>query len=128
MLDDDDRGPLVGEGAQERQQSFGRGRIQVGERLIHDEQPRPHHEDGGHRQELPLPARQGRGLAPEQCFDPGLGGHLADPLRDLVAWHPEVLGPERQLRIDRRPDDLLGRVLQHGSRRSARCRAASDRW
>ena len=115
MLDDDDRGSLVGQCAQERQQAFGRGRIQVGERLVDDEQPRPHHEDGGHRQELPLAARQGRGLAPEQGSIPAWLGDLADPVRDLVAWHAEVLGPERQLRLDHRADDLLGRVLEHGA-------------
>ena len=44
--------------------------------------------------------------------------------RDLVARHAQVLRPEGELRLDRGPDDLLGRVLEDGPDGRRRYRGA----
>ena len=113
VLDDHDGAALVGERSQQRQQALGRRRIEIRERLVDHEQARAQHQDPGHGEQLSLAARQRARLATEQPVDAGLVGDLADPFADLLARDAEVLRPERQLRLDRRPDDLLGRVLQH---------------
>ena len=54
--------------------------IEVGQRLVDHVQARSHHEDRRPREELPLAAREGRGLATQERLDAGLGGDLADAL------------------------------------------------
>ena len=73
-----------------------------------------HHQDPGDGEELALAAGQRGGLPAEQRLDAGRRGDRVDPAADLGSLDPEVLGSERQLRFDRRPDDLLGRILQDG--------------
>ena len=103
--------------AEQGQEPFRGRRIEIRERLVDDEQARPQHQDPGDGQELTLPAREGAGLAAEQLLDPGLLGDLADPVPDLLAGNAKVLRSEGQLGLDRRTDDLLRRVLQHGADR-----------
>ena len=117
VLDDDDRAALVGQVAEQGQQPLGGRRVEVGQGLVDDEDPRPEHEDAGHREELALAAGQGRRLATEQVLDPGAGRHVADPLADLLARHAPVLGAEGELGLDHRADDLLGRILEDGADR-----------
>ena len=124
VLDDDDRAALVGQVAQQCQQPFRGGRVEVGERLVDDVQPRPHHQDAGHRQELPLAAGQRAGLATEQRLDPGLLDDLADPVADLArAARP---GSPARTRAPPRPSRRRSAWPGPAARcrSSARCRAA----
>ena len=113
VLDDEHRVALVRQGPQDGQQPLGGGWIEIRQRLVDDVEAGPHHQDPGHGEELSLAAGERARLAAEQWLDPGLGGDLAQSDQHLVPWHGQVLGPERQLGFDRRPDDLLGRVLEH---------------
>ena len=114
VLDDDDRVAPVRQGSEDVEQALGGRRIEVGERLVDDVQPGLHHQDPGHRQQLALAARQGRRLAAEEGLDPGAVGDVPDAVADLLARDAHVLRTERQLGLDRGPDDLLGRILEDG--------------
>ena len=112
VLDDDDRVAVVREIAQDIEQAFGGRWIEVGQRLVDHVQPRLHHEDPGHREQLAFAAGQGRRLAAQDRLDAGSGGDLADPVPDLGPRDAHVLRTERQLRLHGGPDDLLGRILE----------------
>ncbi len=113
VLDDDHRVAGVGEHPQARKEALRGHRIEVRQRLVDDVQAGLHHQDPGHREQLPLAARQLRGHATAQALEPGPRHDPVDPVADDRALDAEVLGTERELRLDRRPDDLLGRILQH---------------
>ena len=49
---------------------------------------------------------------------PAASETVADPAPDLLTRHAQVLRPEGHLRLDRRADDLLGRILEHRADRS----------
>ncbi len=114
MLDDDDRIAVVREVAEDREQSRGGRRVEVGEWLINHVQPGLHHQDPGDGDELALPAGQGTRLAADQGLDARACCDVAEPRAHLVARRPEVLRPEGHLGLDGRADDLLARVLEHG--------------
>ena len=118
VLDDHDRVALVGQVPEEAEQPLRGGRVEVGERLVDDVQARLHHQDSGRRDELPLPAGQGRGLAALEGADLRPVDDRPDPVADLGAVDPEVLRAEGELGLDGRADDLLGRVLEHRPDRS----------
>ena len=115
VLDDDHGAALVGHPTQDGQQLRGGRGVQVGQRLVHDIELRPHHQDATHGHQLTLTARQRGRLPARQVSDAGPLEDLADPVADGLAGHGHVLGPEGQLRLDRRADDLSCRVLQDGA-------------
>ena len=114
VFDDDDPVARIGQPSQQLEQASRRRRIEVRQWLVHDVEPRLHHEDPGGRDELPLAARQCGGLPVEECPDPGVVEDPAEPCPDLFPRQPEVLRPERELGLDGSPDDLLGRILEDG--------------
>ena len=115
MLDDDDGAALVGELAEERQETERGRRIEIGKRFVDDVDRRLHHQDPGGRDQLALAAGQSRGLAPGEIGDAGPIHDAANASHDLGPRDPEVLGAERELRLDGRAHDLLGRILKDGA-------------
>ncbi|GIW20667.1 MAG: hypothetical protein KatS3mg065_0963 [Chloroflexota bacterium] len=115
VLDDDDGTSLVGQSAEDGDEAIGRGRVEVRQRLVEDEDVGLHHEDAGHGDELPLAPREGRRFAPDEVLDGRPACHRAQAAPDLGRREAKVLGAEGELRLDRRPDDLAGRVLEDGS-------------
>ena len=82
-------------------------RVEVRERLVHQERLRLAHDRPPHRDALPLPARERRRLAVEQLLEPERLRDLVDAplplrLRQLLQLEPEgeVL-PHRHVRIER---------------------------
>ena len=124
VLDDHDRLALVGELAERREEPGRRRRVEVGERLVDDEQPRPQHQDPGDREQLPLAAGELGRLPPQRGARSGPAGRPRR-IRSRISSRaiPRFSGPNASSALDRRPDDLLGRVLEHGpdgQRRSSR--------
>ncbi len=115
VLDDDHGAALVGHPPQDGQQLRGGRGVQVGQWLVHDVELRPHHQDAAHGHQLTLTARQRGRLPARQVTDAGPLEDLADPVADGLPGHRQVLGPEGQLRLDRRTDDLSRRILQDGA-------------
>ena len=114
VLDDDDGVALVGQGPQDPQEARGGRRIQVRQGLVDDVDPGLEHQDAGHREELPLAAREGRRLPAQEHPDPGPVGHVAEAPADVLPLDAQVLGPEGELGLDGGADDLLGGILEDG--------------
>ena len=117
MFDEDDRVPGLREVAQDPEQ-MGRGlRIQIGQRLVDDEELRVEHERTRDGHQLALAAGQRRRVPSLEVRGPCLLDDGVDPRGDLGLLDAEVLGTEGELRIDRRTDDLFRRVLEHRAHR-----------
>ena len=128
VLDDDDGVALVGEAPQGREEPRGGRRVEVGERLVDDVQARLEHQDAGHREELALAAGQAAVSRPSSASMPGRRRRPRGSGRRISpAVHAEVLRAEGELGLDRRADDLPGRILEHRADAAARSRAASAR-
>ena len=76
-------------------------RVEVGERLVHQERLRLPHEGSAHRDPLSLPTGERARLALQEVGDLERLGRLADPSRDLLLRELPVPQPEREVVLDR---------------------------
>ena len=88
-------------------------RVEVGRRLIEQEQPGPHGEHTRQGEALLLAAREVRGGAVERHRKTDLIETVAHALPDLVAGDTEVLAAEGDVVAHPGEDDLGVRILQH---------------
>ena len=101
------------------------GRVQVGGRLVQEDQAGPHRQDAGQRKALFLPAREGRrrvverkvaaGTATGTTPQPDVVERFMDPLPDLFPRHAKVLGAERDVVAQPGKHHLGFGVLLHES-------------
>ena len=98
------RGQLVEQVGDRR----GPGRVELGGRLVEDEDGRPHRDDARDGDPLLLAARQRERLAVGQVGDAKPVEDGVDPRVHLGARHAQVLEPERELLAD---GQLRGRQL-----------------
>jgi hypothetical protein len=113
MLGEHDRrvGVLV-DAAQEPDELVAGDRIELGGRLVEDDDPRAPGQSGAERHPLELPARQLGGGAIQQLVDGQRERRLLHPARHYGGRQPAVLQPERQLGADRARDDLALGILE----------------
>ena len=76
-------------------------RVEVRERLVHQERLRLADDRAAHRDALPLPSGELRGLPVEQLAEPEEAGHLVDPPPRLALAHPPHLEPVTEVLADR---------------------------
>src|SRR5215470_13819015 len=94
-------GQAVVQLAQRRAHRDAQLRVQVGQRLVHEEGARLPDDRPAHRHPLPLPAGQRGGLALEVLADAQHPGHLVDPPGDLRLRRLALLQAERQVLLHR---------------------------
>ncbi len=93
--------------------------VEVGSRLVEEEEPGPHREDAGEGEALHLAAGERGGRAVEGDVEPDGVERGADADPDLVARDAQVLAAERDVVADAGEDHLRVRVLQHEPRAAA---------
>ena len=111
----EDRRPGSGEPVEQvgdRRRARG---IELGGRLVEDEDVGPHRDDAGDRHALLLPARQRERLAVGEMGDRQPVQHGIDAAVHLGAGHAQVLQAERQLLADGELGcrELVGRCREH---------------
>ena len=90
------------------------GGVEVGGRLVEQQQPRPHREDPGERQPLLLSAGEGRRrVVQRQPAQPDVVERLAHARPDLCRGDGEVLRPEGDVVAEAGKHHLGFRVLLH---------------
>ena len=114
VLDEDDRGrPFRADGCEALEERGRTGRVEIGGRLVEDEQARHRRQDARQREPLLLAARERSGQASPRATEPdGLECH-GDPFEHRRSRPGPVLQPERDVILDPVHDDLAGRVLEH---------------
>ena len=75
-------------------------RVEVRERLVHQEHRGAAHNRASHRDPLPLAAGERTGLAVQECLEFEQPRDLADPLVDLLSWDAVLLESERHVLED----------------------------
>ena len=105
--DDRDLQPL-----DELEERIRRLRIELRGRLVEQKQPRPKGERGRKANPLQLPSGERRRRAVEEVRRADRLERLPRARRDLARRRPEVLEPERDLRLYAGKDDLLLRILE----------------
>src|SRR2546428_1354123 len=114
MLDHDDRhGLLVLEACDRREDLFLSDGIELGCRLIEDEDLGQQHERARDGHALLLAAGEAVRLAPFHARETHLLQNDRNSLADAVAFPTVVLGCERQVFLDGQSDDLRLGVLKH---------------
>ena len=82
-------------------------RVEVRERLVHEQHRRIHHEGAGHRDPLALATRKLSRVTVQEGQEPQEVGALADAARNLGLWAPLHAQPEPDVALD-------GHVRKHG--------------
>ena len=114
MLDDDERRARPLGHARDRVAHLAHALgVEVGRRLVEQDEPRAHREHARQREALLLPTREGGRRPIERHIQTHRIERLAHPLPDLVTGDAEVLGAERHVVPDAREDRLAVGVLQH---------------
>ena len=113
VLGEHDRGaPLLVDAPQHAEQLVARDRVELGGRLVEQQQPRPRGERRAERHALELAARQLVRRAVEQPGDAERERRLLDPARDGGRAPAAVLERERELRAHRAHHHLRLGVLE----------------
>ena len=113
VLGEHDRGaPLLVDAPQHAEQLVARHRVELGGRLVEQQQPRPGGQRRAERHALELAARQLVRRAVEQPGDAERERRLLDPARDRGRAPAAVLERERELRAHRPHHDLRLGVLE----------------
>ena len=125
MLREHDGGPpLLVDAAQDAQQLVAGDRVELGGRLVEQQQPRAARERCAEGDALELAARQLVGRALEQPGDTEGQRRLLHAARDRRGAPAAVLEREGQLRAHRAHDDLRLRVLEQRARDRRQLRRA----
>ena len=107
-----DRRAAVAQVGDEARDHRARPPVLPGRGLVEDEDRRPHRHHGRDRDQLPRAALQVVRVAIEDARQAETGGGVRDPRRDLRLADAQVPRPERELRRDRRREQLVTRVLE----------------
>jgi hypothetical protein len=113
--EDDRRPPLLVQPAQEPHELVARDGIELGGRLVEQDELRATGERGAERDPLQLAARELVGRALEQGADPEGERDLLDPPGHRGGPQAAVLEREGELRADRAEDGLGLGILQQGA-------------
>ena len=109
LLGDDDRRAQLARQVENRLGSLG---VELGGRLVQEQQRGPDGKDGRETDTLQLAGRERLGTALCEPRDAGIGERAVDAGPDLCRRRAEVLEPERDLVLDAAEDDLVLGVLE----------------
>ena len=119
MRDHDDGHAALVELLAHAQHGFPPARVEHRGRLVEDEDVRLHRQHARDGDALLLAARERGGLAFLAALEPDGGKRAGHQLAQLLAFHAEVLGAERDVVLDDARDDLVVGVLEHEPRAAA---------
>ena len=117
VRDHNDRHACTVELAAHAHQTRTPARVEHRRRLVEHEHRRMHGERAGDGDALLLPARKRMGLVLLKAGQADLGKRVAHALRELGVAHPQILGAEGDICLDKRCHELVVGVLKHHAHR-----------